>query len=975
MQVEFLRPWALVLFPVLFCIILWMSRSMRIRSRAKKAGYLFLRCVILLLLVLALSGVRLQKDSKMTTTIFLVDVSDSMGENVQEAEAFVRASIAELPAKNQTGIVIFGADAKIEQFVTDKKLFTEIQSRALTTATNLEQAAQTALAMFPEESAKRLVLLTDGVQNEGEITNLTSTFSIHDIELKIMQYDSISGDEVYVSDLSVPDVIHVGDQFQVQADIYSNTATEAVVTLYSGRIMKGQQSVVLQKGNNRLVFLDEGVETGLQNYRVTVEAEKDTLSANNSYSAFTQIDSKPRILAVEGEAGTGQAFRDILDACGYSYDMVTPSGVPNKISDLAQYKSVILINVYLDDLREGFTDCLESYVKDYAGGLIAAGGEDSYALGNYRDSVLEELLPVSMSLEGEKEIPKMAIVLVIDHSGSMGSSSVDGGNSGTTCMDIAKQAAVSALGSLRSIDEIGVLAFDDRFDWAVPLQEADNMDDIKSRINSIQVEGGTSIYPALEEAVKSISKSDAQIKHIILLTDGQDGYNQYDTVLNTIQSEGITLSTVAVGSGADTRTMERLAEQGNGRYYYSDASKRLPRIFAQEIFLSGKSYLINEEFVPVIVNSHDIIQNVFTEGSPSLYGYIAATPKQTATVVLESHREDPILTLWQCGLGKTIAWNTDATNQWTKDFAGWGPYAQLWRNMIDYTISDTQLGGDSLEVVSHSTSATVIYEPENYTTETQITAVVTDENGKKQEIVFYPTAPGKYEGEIPMSEQGVYSINIRNQQGNEIIKNVNTAAAMQYSVEYRMDGSTASLEQFAEQTGGIRITTPDQVFDTILNQVKAKTDMTDLFLWIAVFLFLADIFVRRWNLDYMEQIGKVFRKLYGWFLAWSTQIRKGKSTAVSSNLGSSDRRSSLPEGQSRTNREASGRDSQKEAVQTGELNSGIYETAESETTAKKNPAAPYGSRNQKGNSKKSRKQKEVQVIDTAALLKKKEERE
>lgn len=198
MRIEFLRPWALVLFPVLLGIILWMSRSMRIRSRAKKAGYLLLRCVILLLLVLALSGVRLQKDSKATTTIFLVDVSDSMGENVQEAESFVRASIAELPAKNQTGIVIFGADAKIEQFVTDKKLFTEIQSRALTAATNLEQAMQTALAMFPEESAKRLVLLTDGVQNEGEITNLASTFSLHDIELKIMRYDSISGDEVYV---------------------------------------------------------------------------------------------------------------------------------------------------------------------------------------------------------------------------------------------------------------------------------------------------------------------------------------------------------------------------------------------------------------------------------------------------------------------------------------------------------------------------------------------------------------------------------------------------------------------------------------------------------------------------------------------------------------------------------------------------------------------------------------------------------
>lgn len=952
MQIEFLRPWALLLFPLCIVLVWLLSKKMRIRSRMKKASYIAIRVVILLLLVFSLSGLRIQMNSKMTTTIFLVDVSDSMGENVENAQNFVRNAISELPDDNKTGIVIFGADTRIEQFVTDRKIFTEIQSEVLATATNLEQGVQTALAMFPEESAKRIVLLTDGVQNEGDILNTASSFLLHDIELKVVKYDAISGDEVYITDVTVPDVIHIGDSFQVQVDVYSNVATNAVITLYSGRTFKGQQSVILQKGTNKFVFLDEGVETGTQSYRVTIEAEKDTLSANNSYSAFTQIDAKPRILVVEGENGFGEAFRDILETCGYYYDVVTPSGVPNELSDLLLYKTVVLIDVHLDDLRTGFTDCMESYVKDYAGGLIVTGGDNSFALGNYQDSVLEDILPVSMSLKGENEIPKMAIALVIDHSGSMSSSSIDGGDIGITCMDIAKQAAVSALSSLREIDEIGVLAFDDKFTWAVSLQPATNLDSIKKKINSIEVGGGTSIYPALEEAVKAISNSDAQIKHIILLTDGQDGYNQYNPVLKVLTEQGITLSTVAVGNGADVTTMQMLAEEGGGRYYYSDASQKLPRIFAQEIFLSGKRYLINEEFTPILVNRHDIIKGIFDNGTPNLYGYIASTAKPTSIVILESHMEDPILTVWQYGLGKTVAWNTDVTNQWTMDFAGWTPYAQLWRNILDYTISDTTLGGDSLEVISHSTSATIVYEPEEYTTDTTITAVVMDENSGKQEVTFYPTAPGTYEAEIPMTEQGVYSINIRNRQGDEIVKNVNTATAMQYSVEYRMDGNSTSLEKFVIEVGGIWITEASQVFNTMLHQVKANKDMTDYILLIALVLFLLDIIVRRWNLDYMTAVSRGFKTI------GKKVVRLGRLFVTIKNKDSKQK------------------NSESDILSTHDISKMNTTTIidESDETGKKKDNKEKKQKLEK-HPKKKTKQQSSQVIDTAMLLKKKQERQ
>ena len=172
-------------------------------------------------------------------------------------------------------------------------------------------------------------------------------------------------------------------------------------------------------------------------------------------------------------------------------------------------------------MQEGFLDTLETYVKDYAGGLIAIGGSNSFALGNYKNTPLETVLPVSMDLEGEKEIPKLAMAMVIDHSGSMSSPSTQ--QSSISCMEVAKQAATKALDSLREIDEVGVLAFDNGFTWAVPLTPATDKDAIAANIGGIQANGGTSIYPALAEAVDKLKDSDASLKHIILLPYSQNG--------------------------------------------------------------------------------------------------------------------------------------------------------------------------------------------------------------------------------------------------------------------------------------------------------------------------------------------------------------------------------------------------------------------------------------------------------------------
>ena len=521
-----------------------------------------------------------------------------------------------------------------------------------------------------------------------------------------------------------------------------------------------------------------------------------------------------------------------------------------------------MVNVNAMDLRNGFMDILESYVRDYAGGLICTGGDNSFAMGAYQDTPLETVLPVNMFLEGEREVPTMAIAMVIDHSGSMEVSA--NGSNGATCLDLAKEAAVEGVKSLKPTDQVGVLAFDDAYDWVVPMQSAGNQSEITGGIGQIGSGGGTSIYPALDAAAKQLINTDAQIKHIILLTDGQDYYTGYEDVVKKINDGGITLSTVAVGPDSDQVLLQKLANQCNGRFYYTDINSGIPKIFVQEIFLSSKSYLINEEFTPVITANSSIIEGVMNDGVPTLLGYIGSTAKSQATVILQSEEGDPILSTWQYGLGRTIAWNTDATNEWTGNWANWENYTQLWDNMINYVVSNTSLDGDQVEITQEGNSAVIHYTTDKYDKETKVTAVCTNAAGEQQEITLDPVAPGEYEASLAMEDTGVYTIALKNQKGSEIQGSMVTATAMQYSPEYRFDQTADGLEAFVSQVNGAYITYEDPVFDDKLETVRARTNLAVPFLITALVLFLLDIAARRMGMDYLD-----------WFTQWK-QRRKWK---------------------------------------------------------------------------------------------------
>lgn len=827
----------LLIVALVLLVLEWILYVKKMNYRKK--FYLVLRTVLLALVILALLGIRIPKKAKDTTTIFLVDMSVSDERNLELFEDYIDDALKNMPKNNRYGIVGFGRDAVVDQFVTDRDMFMGIDSDADPAATNFEKALQRAISMIPADSVGRIVVLTDGRETAGDITNSASMITSGRISLEAYMIPSETGDDCYVEKVDVPNVLHPGDSFYMTVALESNYETDAVVSIMSGEKVLNEEKVHLQKGHNEFVFEEVVEGNSLESFHVEVLAEGDTCAENNVFNAYSEIADAPKILVIKGAGENGLPFENLLGSINANAEIIKPSSAPSTLNEILEYRVVILENAYYSELPEEFVELLDTYVKDYGRGLIMTGGEDSFMLGGYNDTAIEKILPVNMELRSMTEIPSTAIVMVIDHSGSMD----DYAGNGFTILDLAVESAKRAVDNMREEDEVGVLGFDDYYHWYHNLSVVGDKDAVKYDIDAIGSGGGTVIMPALEEARKALMTSNAEIKHIILLTDGMGETTNFSSVTNKINSDGITLSTVAVGQYSDTQLMSQLAKDCNGRYYYADGSTDLPRIFAQEVFLGGNTYLKNGQY-QLSVASHEITQGLFADGWTDILGYIAASPKDGAQQLILSSEGDPILTVWQYGLGRSIAWNSDVDGGWTAGYSGEGDYAEMWRRMIDYSCGSSSIGEDYVKVKTEGEQTVLEYHTDEYDDRTEINAVFTTPDGGTGEVDFTASEPGVYRAVFDSIESGLYNINVRRSDDGTVQGVFTTASVVQYSDEFRFDMDDRKFSSFIDQYG-IWLASGDNIWKKLNVTAVGSFDLTDIFLILSILLFLSDIAGRR----------------------------------------------------------------------------------------------------------------------------------
>lgn len=286
MSIEFLAPLYLLLIPLCLIFLIYFSKNIG-ETKDRKLLIVITRCLVVLLLILSLVNIRISKITKDTATVFLLDLSYSNEEFKDSGETFIKDALKEMGTRDYSGVVVFGEDAKVEKFISNSRGINSIESKPKAVATNIQNAINTSLSLFPADKGKRIVLITDGEENLGELEKTVPSIIEQNIDMKVFKVEKAIKNEVYVDTLKLPEKITMGDEFSIGVNIYSNIQTKSKVFLYAGRNLKGETEVNLQKGNNSFVFKDVQTTGGFKNYRVVIQPQEDTELKNNEYIGFT----------------------------------------------------------------------------------------------------------------------------------------------------------------------------------------------------------------------------------------------------------------------------------------------------------------------------------------------------------------------------------------------------------------------------------------------------------------------------------------------------------------------------------------------------------------------------------------------------------------------------------------------------------------------------------------------------------------
>ena len=274
-------------------------------------------------------------------------------------------------------------------------------------------------AMMPSDTNRRIIILTDGKQTIGDALESARQVAAQGVRIDaILLETGTVGKEVQVNKINLPETLYVGEEFELVVEIESNYKADAVLRLFDEQELKTVQNISLQEGINKFVFTDVATAPGVKNYRVEIETKEDDILRNNRMYSYIRVLGTPRLLIIDGTGNESHEFVKILGDTA-NYDVVSPRMAPTTLENLRKYESVVMMNVSKSDLPQGFDDMLEQYVRQLGRGLLTVGGDESYALGGWADSTLEKILPVNVYQRDEGEIASLALVILIDNSGSM----------------------------------------------------------------------------------------------------------------------------------------------------------------------------------------------------------------------------------------------------------------------------------------------------------------------------------------------------------------------------------------------------------------------------------------------------------------------------------------------------------------------------------------------------------------------------
>ncbi|MEJ7637678.1 MAG: VWA domain-containing protein, partial [Singulisphaera sp.] len=641
-----------------------------------------------------------------------------------------------------------------------------------------------------------------------------------------------------------PTQVQQGESFHVEVVVDSNHDDDAGrLEVYRGDVKVADQAVKLKKGENRVTLKQSVAQGGLTPVTARLKGYRDTLLDNNSDFGLVYTAGKPRVLLVDSEIDQAKHLTWALEEQNMEVDVRPPRGMPEGLAELQNYDLLILSNVPATALTRMQMEVARTYVQDLGGGLIMIGGDQSFGLGGYYKTALEEILPVRSDFEKEKEKPSLAMMLVIDKSGSMGGEKIE----------MAKDAARAAVELLGPNDKVGVLAFEGENFWVSELHPCTDKGFVLDHIAALEAGGGTVMAPAMEEGFEALQGAVAKLKHMIILTDGISSPGDFEGIAQAMAAERITVSTVAMGSDAAQDVLEEIARIGNGRYYVADDPAQVPQIFAKETVTASKSAINEQPFTPALVRPTQVLAEIGLDEVPFLLGYVVTRPKATSEVILASEAGDPLLAWWRYGLGMSVAFTSDAKARWAAEWLSWPQFGQFWAQVARHALRKAEAKGTVVQVSRDGRRASVSLDAIEPTGKflnrvaTELTLVAPGLGTKK--LTMGQSAPGRYQAEFDATQAGSYQLLFTQSRDGQVIAQQSRGLAVGYPDELRLRPVNRDLlRSVAQASGGRFDPAPGSVFAPGPRTVPRATPLWPYLIAAAALLFVLDVALRRIDL-------------------------------------------------------------------------------------------------------------------------------
>jgi Ca-activated chloride channel family protein len=815
----FERAWVLIF---LLLPLGWMYFEWR---QTRRTTALVLKTLAFLAIVLALAEPTLTTPQTKMAVAVLVDTSSSVSpQDLARASEFA-AALDKAHGRHSLRILPFARSVRDLASGEQRGMHLELTAGEGGRATDLESGIDAAIASLPSDLVPRIVLVSDGKENAGSITRAAWQAQRLGIPIDTVALAGRPQPALRLQSVTVPTVAFTGEQFPVDLSIASPSAVSGSVQISAEGKGLGSKPIKLEQGDNQVRVHASLSAAGALSLSGVIQA--NGLGEIRFDRAVTL--RRPKVLFISQDpAGSETHLLQTLAASQFDVDRTADPvhGV------LAAYQLVVLNNLDLESLPVERKDEIEKFVQQGGGLLVIAGERNVYAEDKKIEDALDRTLPAKLAPPRSPE--GTAVVIIIDKSSSMEGKKIE----------LARQAAIGVVENLRPIDLVGVLIFDNSFQWDVPIRRVEDKVLIKRLISGIIPDGGTQIAPALAEAYRKVLPTHATFKHIVLLTDGISEEGDSLDLSKEASTQHVTISTVGLGQDVNRAYLEKVASVAGGKSYFLNEPAGLAQIVLKDVMEHTGSTAVEKSLHPFVAKNTEILDGVSIESAPALKGYVRFISKPTADTILKVDEEDPLLVRWQYGLGRADVFTSDAKSRWAADWVTWKGFDKLWTNTFRDLLPHAESGEAKAEYDSASGDLIVNYhlgaDAEDPAKQPDI--FVIGPNGFRRPVPITKLAAKSYRGTIHIGDlQGLFRI--RPLEESRAFPEVGFYQPEQELLDY--GSNEFLLRSVAQFTGGRFNPAPKQVFDSGGRSQSSIVRLWPFLLGLAIALNLAELLMRK----------------------------------------------------------------------------------------------------------------------------------